>query len=88
MTRHWIVDTQVGYHDEEVHLVIVYELYGGCPGDHLTPPDPPTVEIEDGFYLISRKRQPDVRVPVFDLHWEALDMDGIKSDIYNHHFPY
>ena len=80
MTRHWIVDTQAGYHDEEVHLVILYELHDGCPGDHLTPPDPPTDEIEDGFYLI--------RVPVFDLHWETLDMDGIKSDIYNHHFPY
>ena len=88
MTRHWIVDTQVGYDNQEVHLIVVYQLHEGCPGDHDTPPDPPEVEIEDGFYLITRKTVQDIRVPVFDLHWETLDLESIADDIYTHHFPY
>lgn len=87
MTHTYVLETWQGYDEGElVSAVVVYDILPGCPGDYATPPQPPTVTIEDGYYEISRPRLPDIKVPMADTHYDSLDIETIKDRIYENHF--
>jgi hypothetical protein len=77
-----------GNDDVKCEAIAIYNVWGGCPGDDMTPPDPPTIEIVDVIYRIDRDRMPPLDIPSNDYHYESLDLESIEDSIYNEIFPH
>lgn len=62
-------------------LIAVYSVDGGCPGDHLTPPDPAYVTISDFYIKIFERGIGTIKAPAPDTLVDALDIRQLERDI-------
>jgi|13_taG_2_1085334.scaffolds.fasta_scaffold05286_2 hypothetical protein len=62
-------------------LIARYEVDGGCPGDDLTPPDPPSVTITGFFIEVFEKGVGTLTIPVPDIMLNSLDIRELEDRI-------
>ncbi len=69
--------------DRKCQLIAVYSVDAGCPGDELTPPDLPSVEVTELYYEIYQQDIGTIEIPAADSHVELLDINALEQEIYN-----
>ncbi len=62
-------------------LIAEYTIDGGCPGDDLTPPDPPSVEITRLFIEVFEKGVGTLTIPIPDIMLNSLDIRELEREI-------
>ena len=86
-THEYIID-EWGNDEVKCQSILVYQVHAGCPGDDMTPSDPPSVEVIDAIIRIDRERLPPLDIPMADSHFDFLDIKHLEDEIYNEIFPY
>ena len=98
MKNHEFIIDEWQDRDYYCEALVIYNVWAGCPGDDLTPPDAASIEVVDAIYRIYRKSKlasatftagaHTIDIPMSDSHFEFLDMDSIRDNIYDDLFPH